>query len=213
MAPALVVVDTLSQTYSGEENSANEMAAYFREIGARFRELWHCSVMLVHHSGHQVTERPRGSSAIKANLDFLFGVSRDENDMLATLSCLKLKEGDSFPDANFQLVKHDLGTDEDGDHVTSLVARHLSSAEEVQEAMETSGSRGGATGGNQLLLQLAQNGMPESELRTLFYRDCGKDSAEARRQAFHRARNWACRSGLMEVAQGTVILTKASGKA
>ncbi len=213
VVPSLVVVDTLSQTYSGEENSANEMAAYFREIGARFRDLWHCGVMLIHHTGHNVTERPRGSSAIKANLDFLFGVCRDENEMLATLSCLKQKEGDAFADANFQLMAHDLGTDEDGDRVTSLVARHLSSAEEVQEAMESSGSRGGVAGGNQLLLQLAQEGMPESELRTVFYRECGKDSPESRRQAFHRARNWACRSGLLEIAQGVVILPRAGKRA
>ena len=57
----MVVVDTLSQTYSGEENSANEMAAYLREIGLRFRQLWQCAVLLIHHSGHQATERPCGS--------------------------------------------------------------------------------------------------------------------------------------------------------
>ena len=41
-----------------------QMAAYLREIGLRFRALWQCAVMLVHHTGHQATERPRGSSAI-----------------------------------------------------------------------------------------------------------------------------------------------------
>lgn len=209
VAPILVVVDTLSQTYGGEENSANEMAAYFRELGARFRDLWHCAVMLAHHAGHNATERPRGSSAIKANLDFLFGVHRDENEMLATLSCLKQKDGDAFQDANFQLLQYDLGKDEDGDSVTSLVARHLSSADEVQDALAASGGRGGAVGGNQLLLQLATNGMREAELRDLFYRDCGKDTPDARRQAYHRARNWACKSGLMEVAQGVVIMLAA----
>ena len=51
LCPALVVVDTLSQTYAGEENSANEMAAYFRELGNRFRALWQCAVLLLHHTG------------------------------------------------------------------------------------------------------------------------------------------------------------------
>lgn len=111
LAPTLVVIDTLSQTYAGEENSANEMAAYFRELGNRFRALWQCAVLLLHHSGHQATERPRGSSAIRANLDFMMGVFRDEKEMLATVTCAKQKDGDAFDDATFALSVHELGTD------------------------------------------------------------------------------------------------------
>mgnify|MGYP002133458850 CR=1 FL=1 len=40
---------------------------------------------MIHHSGHTATERPRGSSAIQANTDYLYGVYRDEKEMLATL--------------------------------------------------------------------------------------------------------------------------------
>lgn len=207
VAPALVVVDTLSQTYAGEENSANEMAGYFREIGARFRDLWHCTVLLIHHSGHNATERPRGSSAIKANLDFLLGVHRDENEMLATLSCQKQKEGDSFPDADFQLVTHDLGTDEDGDRVTSLVARHLSSAEEVQEAMDGE-KAAGRVGHNQLLLSLLQNGTREADLRKAFFDACDLSDPETRRRTYNRAKAWATKRGYAEFAQGYVITLK-----
>ncbi|QAZ38447.1 hypothetical protein C1M51_02870 [Methylibium sp. Pch-M] len=210
VTPSMVVVDTLSQTYAGEENSANEMAAYLREIGARFRQLWQCAVLLIHHTGHQATERPRGSSAIRANLDFMLGVFRDEKEMLATLTCAKQKEQDAFADATFQLTLHELGTDEDGDRVTSLVARHLSSAEEVREAMET--ERGAGRGGNnQLLLSLMQNGMRETELRSAFYGEVGLDTPDARRQAYTRARIWATKSGFMEVAQGVVITLKGGG--
>lgn len=207
VAPALVVVDTLSQTYAGEENSANEMAAYFRELGARFRDLWHCTVLLIHHSGHNVTERPRGSSAIRANLDFLFGVHRDEKEMLATLSCMKQKEGDTFQDADFLLSSHELGTDEDGDRVTSLVARHLSSAEEVQEAMagEKAAGRGGH---NQLLLSLLQNGVRESDLRKAFLDQCDLHDPESRRRTYNRAKAWITSRGYAEFAQGYVITLK-----
>lgn len=207
VSPVLVVVDTLSQTYSGEENSANEMAAYLRELGVRFRSLWACAVMLIHHSGHQATERPRGSSAIRANLDFLFGVSRDEKEMLATVNCLKQKDGELLDDSTFALAQVQIGSDEDGDRLTSLVARHLSSAEELGAAMETERAAGRG-GKNQLLLQLIQNGMREADLRRAFYEDCGLDNAEAKRQAYHRAKAWASKSGFMDVAQGVVIALK-----
>lgn len=202
--PVLVVVDTLSQTYSGEENSANEMAAYFRELGSRFRQLWRCAVMLIHHSGHMATERPRGSSAIRANLDFMFGVFRDEKEMLATMTCVKQKDGEAFDEIAFSLGSQTLGTDADGDPVTSLVARHLSSAEEVQEAADVE-VKAGRSNGNKLFLSLAQNGAKESDVRTAFYAECGLSENEARRQAYWRARKWAMTKGYVDVAQGVVI--------
>lgn len=208
VTPSLVVVDTLSQTYSGEENSANEMAAYLREIGLRFRALWACAVALVHHSGHNATERPRGSSAIRANLDFLLGVFRDEKEMLATVTCEKQKDGDQFADATFSLASHTLGTDEDGDRVTSLVARHLTSAEDVEEAMHAEG-QAGRGGKNQLLLRLAQNGMRESDLRKAFFEDCGLNDADSRRRGWNRAKSWAIKAGFLDFGQGHVITLKA----
>lgn len=208
--PAMVVVDTLSQTYSGEENSANEMAAYFRELGLRFRALWACCVLILHHSGHNATERPRGSSAIRANLDFLMGVHRDEREMLATVSCQKQKDSEAFEDETFVLTREEIGRDEDNDVQASLVARHLSSSEELERAMqaEVSAGRGGK---NQLLLSLLADGMTEKELRKAFYEDCGVEDAEARRKAYGRARAWAIKGGFVEVAQGRVITLKRGG--
>ncbi|MFT3816039.1 MAG: AAA family ATPase [Rubrivivax sp.] len=202
--PALVVVDTVSQTYAGEENSANEMAAYLRALGQAFRDLWSCAVLLIHHAGHQATERPRGSSAITSNVDFLFGSHRDEKEMLATLSCLKQKDEERFADQTFALSVKELGTDSDGDTITSLVARHLSTEQEIREALageQTAGRAGRA----QLLLGLVQTGMAEKELRLAFCTELGGLDAEAKRKAFYRARNWAVQSKLIEVAQGVII--------
>lgn len=208
VTPELVVVDTLSQTYSGEENSANEMAAYLRAIGGRFRALWRCAVALVHHSGHAATERPRGSSAIRSNIDFLLGCFRDEKEMLATLTCIKQKDGELFDDATFQMGVQDLGLDEDGDRITQLAARHLSSSEDVQQAMEGE-SKAGRGGKNQLLLRLLQSGMQEKELRKAFHEDCECESPEAKRQAWLRAKAWGLKAGFFEIVEGIVIVTKA----
>lgn len=203
--PVLVVVDTLSQTYPGEENSAQEMAAYLRELGTRFRDLWRCSVLLIHHSGHAATERPRGSSAIRSNIDYMLGVFRDEKEMLATVSCAKQKDGDAFADATFEMRVLSLGTDEDGDRITSLVARHLSTTTEVEEAQaaEKAAGRGGK---RSLLLSLAQNGMKYDALKKAFYEDCGITNPDAQRQAFHRALNAAKKAGALEVAEGYILI-------
>jgi KaiC/GvpD/RAD55 family RecA-like ATPase len=208
VTPSMVVVDTLSQTFSGEENSANEVALYLRELGTRFRALWGCTVLVIHHSGHQATERPRGSSALRANVDFMLGVQRDEKELLATLSCQKQKDGDAFQDTTFSLRSHTLGEDEDGDSVSSLVAWHLSSAEALQEAMEAE-NKAGRGGRNQMLLSLLQNGMREVDLRKAFYDECGLDDNEARKKAYQRAKAWCQKSGFFEVAGGTVITLKA----
>lgn len=211
VVPSLVVVDTMSQTFAGEENSADQVATYFRELGNRIRALWHCTVMIIHHTGHVATERPRGSSAMRANLDWMLGVHRDEKEMLATLSCAKQKDGEGFPDTSFALTPHKLGTDEDGDEVKSLVARHLSSVEDIQEVMEREG-KAGRGGNNYLLLSLLENGAMESDVRTLFMRECSGETPEARKKAWQRARAWAVQAGLMEVANGFVITLKNGGQ-
>lgn len=207
VVPGLVVVDTLSQTYAGEENSANEMAAYFRELGLRFREIWSASVLMVHHTGHQATERPRGSSAIRANVDYLLSVFRDEKEMLATLGCVKQKDGELFSDATFAMSVVELGVDNDGDKVTSLVARHLSTPEEIERArlQEQAAGRGGRASS---LTSLAQNGMAERDLRKAFYELLEGLDAEAKKKAYQRARRTAIESGYFEVVDGVVVLNR-----
>lgn len=205
VTPALVVVDTLSQTYMGEENSANEMAAYLREIGMRFRALWSCSVLLVHHTGHAATERPRGSSAIRANIDFLLSVYRDEKEMLATLGCQKQKDGELFQDATFALGVVQLGTDADGDAITSLVARHLSTDDEVARHRQAE-QEAGRGGRNAMFTDLIVSGMDEKSLRRGYYELLGGTlDGDAKKKAYYRARDWAVKAGLMEVAGGTVL--------
>ena len=207
VVPAMVVIDTLSQTFSGEENSAADMAAYMRELGAVFRDAWSCAVLAIHHTGHQATERPRGSSAIRANVDFLIGVFRDETEMLATVCFVKQKDGELHPDEMFKMSVCDVGTDDDGDKLTSLMASRVITCDQIKEVMDHE-AKSGRGGRNQLLLSKAQAGMAEKELRQIFYEACDSDSTDGRRQAYHRALSWAKKTGFIEVVDGFVLLTK-----
>lgn len=205
ITPGLIIVDTLSQTFSGEENSAREVASYLREIKTWFRDGWQCTVIVIHHTGHTASERPRGSSVIKSNVDFMIGCFRDEKEMLATITCEKQKDGELFADQLFSMTVFDLDIDEDGEKITTLVSSAVMSTEEKRDIIMHESKRGRG-GRNALILQIAQNGMRADELRKIFYDQCEGADTDARRQAYFRAIGWAKKAGLLEIVDGYVLL-------
>jgi hypothetical protein len=214
--PGLVVVDTMSQTFSGEENSANEVAAYLRTLGTQFRAMWSAAVLVIHHSGHQATERPRGSSAIRANVDFMFGVFREEKEMIARVECHKQKDGDMFSEVSFALDQVSLGFDEDGDPVYSLHAKYIESEEELQQRKQAEAMRGRG-GRDQVALSLAQEGMDVEAWRQAFYATLPDDmKADARKHAFSRVRDSLAKAGAVETAYDKIgkryVITYVSGQ-
>ena len=121
--PVLIIIDTLSQTFAGDENSSSDIATYLRMLNSELRAAFNCTVLVIHHTGHNATERPRGSSAITANVDFLLGCYRsDPEGMNARVDVTKQKDGDLTKGMYFDLDRHVLGKDEEGDEISSLVA-------------------------------------------------------------------------------------------
>lgn len=127
--PALIIIDTLSQTFEGEENSSADTSAYIRNINLYLRAPYNCSVVIIHHTGHNATDRPRGSSALTANLDFVYGIyAPTEDGLVARFSSIKMKDSEPQPDQHFALKRMVLWKDEDGDDVTTLVANRCDAA-------------------------------------------------------------------------------------
>jgi hypothetical protein len=121
--PKLIVIDTLSQTFSGDENSSSDIATYLRMINSEIREPFGATVLVIHHSGHSASERPRGSSAITANVDFLLGCFRSDPEALnARLEVTKQKDGDKVKGLYFDLERRVIGCDEEDEEISSLVA-------------------------------------------------------------------------------------------
>jgi AAA domain/Bifunctional DNA primase/polymerase, N-terminal/Primase C terminal 2 (PriCT-2) len=197
--PGDVIVDTMSQTFTGDENSNDQVAEWLRILGTELRDGLACTVTIVHHTGHSANDRMRGASAMHSNADFALGVSRDGKELLATVEFAKVKDAERPDPQTFELSVQLLGKDEDGDAITSLAARHINNAEALVEAHKREGAAGRG-GRNMLLVSLAQNGMPERELRKVFYDAIPEADAEARKKAFYRARDWAVKSGLLEFA-------------
>lgn len=139
--PALVIIDTLAQTFAGVENDSSDISAYLRSINSELRAEFNTSVIIVHHSGHTVSERPRGSSALIGNLDYILGVFRPEGDeRTARLSVVKQKDSDKIDDLFFDLRHVILGFDEDDEEVSSLVAECGASPDRPSRASKYDGA-------------------------------------------------------------------------
>lgn len=99
--PALIVVDTLARCFiGGDENSAQEMGEFVAGLEWLKRET-SATVMVVHHTGKQVQEMERGSSALRGAADVMVRVSK--NDTLVTVNNNKQKDDEEFSDISLEL--------------------------------------------------------------------------------------------------------------
>jgi hypothetical protein len=80
-----------------------------------------CAVLVVHHSGKDVSKGMRGSSAILGAVDYSLLV--EETNGASTLSVQKMRDARKGQSIRFKLVEVVIGVDEDGEDVTSCVVR------------------------------------------------------------------------------------------
>lgn len=140
-APGIVVIDTLNQASPGtEENSSRDMGeliAALQKIQAALSGL----VLIIHHLGKDATRGPRGHSSFLAALDACIEVRRDGDRRSWVVA--KAKDDVDGIEHHFRLQVVEVGTDEDGDPVTSCVV--------IEEEGAASAVRGAKIprGGNQ----------------------------------------------------------------
>jgi len=117
---SLVVIDTLATHFGGEENSARDtrqLLSAAQVIGRAYE----CVVCLIHHTGLGPGDRARGSSSLKAAMDWQMLLANGDDGI--TLSCTKAK--DSEPPqplaARLQRVELTGWQDEDNEPVHGAV--------------------------------------------------------------------------------------------
>jgi len=121
MPLGLVVVDTLARAMAGgNENSAEDMGAYIRTSDA-IRTATGAHIMHIHHLGKDTSKGGRGSSALRAATDTEILVTKT-NQGASRIKVTKQRDLMGGASAEFQLTPVTLGTDQDGDPVTSCVA-------------------------------------------------------------------------------------------
>lgn len=116
----VVVLDTMNRTMGGgDENSSKEMGQYLQGA-AQIGEATGALVLIIHHPGKNEDLGARGHSSLLGNIDCEMKLRRDGN--VRVLEVTKQRDGSDGDEFAFHLHTVHLGTDEDGDPVTSCVA-------------------------------------------------------------------------------------------
>jgi hypothetical protein len=116
-APDLLIIDTLAAALGGDDSDADKMAELNRIIKVLIKKL-KCTVLRVHHTGHGNQERARGHSSLPAGIDTEIRVDQQE-------IALTKQRDDVRSKAGFRLTVTKVGTDSDGDPVTTCVVEHI----------------------------------------------------------------------------------------
>jgi hypothetical protein len=121
MGGGIVIIDTLNRAVPGmDENSSVDMGHAINACKLIQQGVGGL-VLLVHHSGKDATKGMRGHSSLHAALDAAIEVKRsgDEREW----SVAKAKDGAEGKGNPFMLEVVEMGTDEDGDPISSCLIR------------------------------------------------------------------------------------------
>ena len=114
---AVVFIDTLNRAApTADENASKDMGTII-EGANMLRLLTDGLVVLVHHTGKDAAQGMRGHSSLFAALDGAIEVKRNSTGRTWTVA--KTKDGEDGKSTPFKLMVHDLGTDVDGEPITS----------------------------------------------------------------------------------------------
>ncbi len=70
-------MDTLARCSSAEENSATEVGQVIRTLDSLRHALAGCTILVVHHTGKDLSKGERGSSALRGAMDTLIKLDGD----------------------------------------------------------------------------------------------------------------------------------------
>jgi hypothetical protein len=102
----------------GSESSDEDMTAYVNAADA-IRAAFDCAVVIVHHCGIDGS-RPRGHTSLTGTADAQLAVKRDVlNNVVVTVECMK--DGPEGETITSHLEVVEVGTDEDGEPITSCI--------------------------------------------------------------------------------------------
>ena len=74
--PAVLIVDPLYKTMEGDENEATDVMRILNYLD-QLIEAYHCSIVLIHHAGKDITKRGRGSSVLEDWVDSYIQIKPD----------------------------------------------------------------------------------------------------------------------------------------
>lgn len=125
MHQGVIVIDTLNQASpAADENSSQDMGVIIKHLKL-LQESTGGLVLIIHHTGKNTSQGLRGHSSLKAALDANIEViGGDKRSWLLE----KSKDGEDGKSFGFRLEARNLGTDSDGDPITSCTVERDHSA-------------------------------------------------------------------------------------
>lgn len=208
-AGALVVIDTQAQATAGmDENAAQDMSLVLKNARSLAKAIGGV-VLLVHHTGKDLSKGGRGSSVQRADFDFQIEAAKDKsNDRLVIWNSTKERDDDDKQQIQFFLkVYEKVLQDVDGKWQSSCVAVPFNtlSIEEQAELTEGRKKKEKVPSGLAIAMQALEEaiyeeqqenqratGVTEAQFRKVFYRrypDSSEDpekAKEAKKKAFSR---------------------------
>jgi hypothetical protein len=118
-SPLLVIVDTVSRSLSGGDE--NRDLPKLIAACDRIRDELSATVLLVHHAGKDKHKGPRGHSSLIAAVDLALEVHAEPVRSAVIEKARDAPKGTLFA---FELKTFCLGTDEEGDKLTTCVVEH-----------------------------------------------------------------------------------------
>jgi hypothetical protein len=130
--PGLVIIDTTAKVIGAAEENGPGMAAFVWNAGA-LSERFGCFTLAVHHVGHgeEAQKRPRGWSGVIGAVDMQILCERDGEAFATALTVQKEKDEAAGFSLMARLSRIVLGTDRDGDEISTLVVDDVAKAEPV----------------------------------------------------------------------------------
>jgi hypothetical protein len=134
----LIVIDTWATANAGSDENAAGLTQQSLNRCGRIRDEVQAGVLVVHHDNRQGAFR--GSSAIDGYVDTRLHAVRDREreDRRVVITVEKQRDDEDGITWMAQLEVVDLGVDEDGDSITSVVWTHLPDATPNSKAKEAS---------------------------------------------------------------------------
>ena len=155
----IIILDTLMRMSGGgfNENSSEDMGAFITQAG-KLQELFECALMVIHHSGKDVTKGLRGHSSLLGAVDTELEIQRQDSvinsaDPIvignAILTVSKQKDGADFIQIGIEIVLVEIGTLNLGfETLTSLAIRQN---QDIASSTKKKSKNNAGTGKNQRL--------------------------------------------------------------